>query len=302
MRHVGDGVLTPVHGLLDQFFVNIGSTFAPTAFRDGIETPPIDAHIEATSIELPHLGPDSTYAIPVAGLVEVPPAQLRVGSQIRDGRPTVIYHHGIGEHPFDASFDRILRPDEPALDANLIAIGAPFHGSLERYHQGLASLGRTVALQAASVALIEAVRDQLEQRLGGPTVVTGTSLGGFVTNLHHIHFGTADRYVPMLAGLAEDDVFLDSPFRLGVDRSARAAGDYLADRLNFSGAFADCDPEGVHPLLARQDRIVRYDVQAASYNGRPIATLDSGHLTGTTMATRLRCHLKQFVERAAEAA
>jgi hypothetical protein len=56
----------------------------------------------------------------------------------------------------------------------------------------------------------EAVRVDLAERSDALVVLVGTSLGGFAANLHRTCFGTADRYVPLLAGAAFGQLFVSS--------------------------------------------------------------------------------------------
>lgn len=287
-----------IHGILDATSAGIGSAVTSTFFRAGIESPPFTQQLDAASVELPAFDGPGLYEVQAASYVGTLTPGVRIATPLRADRPTLIYHHGIGEYPFDTSFDRLFRPKQSTIDANLIAIRAPYHRSFQSVRTGLASLANILALQAVSVALIESVQHRIDRHVGSPVVVSGTSLGGFVTNLHHIHHGTADRYVPLLAGLAQDDVFLESTLRSRVANHARAAGDTIRDRLNFEDAFAASDPARVHPLLARYDRIVRYPVQSTSYGGRPITTVEAGHLSGAAAVDQLRDHVSRFVRRA----
>lgn len=288
--------MSSLDGLVDRLMIGLGGQFGSPVFRDGVTSAALEDHLRSTSVDLGPLSDTGSVPVTVDALTSLPPASVTVASEVKPRRPTVIYHHGLGEIRSRTSFERIVRPARPTLDANLIAVRAPFHDSIGSFLEGLATLERVIAMQAASVSVIEAACQQLHERRSGPIVVAGTSLGGFVTNLHHIHHGTADRYVPMLAGVAEHDVFLNSPLSHQVHEAARDRPEYLADRLDFSSAFAETDPGGVHPILAEHDRIVRYEVQYEAYAGRPIQTIDAGHLVGATMARRLHRHLEKVVD------
>lgn len=292
---------TRFHGTIDSLGIRIGSLVLPPIFRDGVESVPFEDHLDGVALSLPRLTGEASHAVTADTLEGPLDAGVRLATEVRASRPTVIYHHGIGELPFDTSFRRIFRPRRRAVDANLVVVRAPFHEARRSFVAGSATLSGIIAMQAVSVALTEALCERFGRELGTPVIVAGTSLGGFVTNLHHIHHGGAHRYVPLLAGLAEDDVFLGSVYRHGVAKRARANPERIEALLNFEGAFAATDPAGVHPLLARHDRIVRYPVQAASYNGRPIATIETGHLTAAVAAGALREHVRQSIDRERDA-
>ena len=82
----------------------------------------------------------------------------------------------------------------------------------------------------------------------------------------------------------------------GVSPRAKEDDSEVRQVLNFVDAFAETDPETVHPLLARFDRIVRYNVQRASYGDHPVATINRGHVTGALASTTLRQHVQSCVE------
>lgn len=285
------------HGLFDLAGVQFGSLLAPRFFRDGIESPPFDVHLDGVALSLPdHLdtGPHQVTAKTLVGTLD---AGVHVATGFRADRPTILFHHGIGEIGPHSRFRRLLRPGTTAIDANLLTVRAPFHASYHDFSQGVATLTNLLAMQAVSVTLFEELRQRITRRHDTSVIMSGISLGGFIANLHHINFGTADRYVPLLAGLAEDDVFLESSYQCGVADRALSSPRHLENRLNFVDAFAETDPSGVHPVLARHDRIVRYPVQRSSYNGRPIETIEGGHLTGSVARREFRQHLNRFVER-----
>lgn len=289
------------HQFIDSIGVQMGSMLTPKLFRAGIQTPPFDEHLDAVNPRMSSLAlSPGTRSIEFDTRNDTVQAGYQVATPIVSDRPTVLFHHGIGEDPYDASFRRIFQPEQSEIDANLIAVEAPFHRSFESFTRGTESLGNVLTMQAVSVSLLEALRERIHNQVGTPVLVSGISLGGFVTNLHHIHCGTADRYLPLLAGLAEEDVFLNSSYRRGVSKLALNQEEFVTDRLNFESEFAETDPSGVHPMLAQYDTVVRYPIQVSSYNGRPIETIEGGHLTGSVATSRIRDHIDRFVRREAE--
>ena len=295
-RHLDVG--HPLRGhyqLIDHLGSRVGSLMLPPFFRDGTDTESIESHVEQLRVSIPTMTEPGWYLVDVDSPIGSLTSGILVASDLRPDRPSVIFHHGIGELPADTSFNRIFRPERDLIDANLIAVQAPFHTSSSALTTGIASLRSVLIMQAASVELIEAIRAWVGEQTTESVIVSGVSLGGFITNLHHIVYQSADRYIPLLAGLAQDDVFLNSSIRRYVSRTALDEPDTISDRLNFTDAFAETDPTNVHPLLAKHDRVVRFDPQAASYHGRPIETIGTGHLTGAVAAQALRSHIARFV-------
>ena len=216
--------------------------------------------------------------------------------------PTVVYHHGSGEHPFEFgrfssnSFRGLFVGHETDIPVNIVGVRAPFHDrSATEYARALGDLGNFVGMLASSAALFEAIRTDLADRSDAPVVLAGTSLGGFAANLHRACFGTADRYVPLLAGAAFGELFVSSVYRHLVAESALRRPDRLREVLDFADEFRAVDADDCAPLLARHDRIVEYDVQRSCYEGFPVAVLEKGHVTGALAADALRAHLLDAV-------
>jgi hypothetical protein len=129
----------------------------------------------------------------------------------------------------------------------------------------------------------------------GRVSVTGTSLGGFVSLVHHIRFNTADAYMPLLAGPNLAHCLLESAYSRQTDRRAKAS-DYVASRLDFSAEYAGVNNGNVFPLLGRYDQLVMPAANAAAYGTTSIRLIDKGHFTGSTAFEALRAHI---LERAA---
>lgn len=214
-------------------------------------------------------------------------------------RPTVLYHHGSGERPFDFgrfgtnSVRRLFAGGAFDLPVNLVALRAPFHGGSTRaYARAMGELSNFVGMVAASTALVEALRSGLVEA-GCPAVtVSGISLGGYVANLHRTYRGGADRYVPLLAGAALGEMFVSSTYRWMTGERARADPDRLRRLLDFEDAFGAVDSEDCAPLLARFDRIVEYDRQRRSYAGMDVGVIEKGHTTGALATGLLRAYLE----------
>lgn len=233
---------------------------------------------------------------------ETPAGPLRpafhVARWLGPSRPTVLYMQGSGERPFDFearsnnTFLTVLLEAEPAWEANLIVLRAPFHeGTQREYAEAMGELRNFTAMIGCLVALTEALVRALAAGDRGRVLVTGISLGGWATNLHAALHGTADRYAPLLAGAALDDLFLRSGYRRLAAVSARRRPAVLEGALNFESAFRAAPGDRVFPLLARHDRFIRFGPQAASYGDIPVAVIDRGHVTAAASPRLLREHI-----------
>lgn len=210
--------------------------------------------------------------------------------------PTLIVHHGNNERPFDLgrfaanTFRPVLMEGEPFL-ANLIILRAPFHRSTQEYMVKIGELSNFVAMLAVSVALIEELVWACKQQSDQPVLVTGISLGGWVTNLHRAYYNSADRYLPLLAGAALAEVFLTSGYQKLTGQPGRENPDILRHILNFEDEYVRVADNNVDPLLARHDQFIQFDRQKHCYGDRPIRVLGKGHIATALASGDLRQHL-----------
>ncbi len=288
------GEIMNIHALIDEMAIRLGAMFFAKYFRDGRDSAPLATHLQATAYgELLGLSdmPDELE-------MEVDTAAGRLTAVVRRERwrgsdaPAVIYHHGASEIPYDYGFSRIFPADDARCRRlNLFAVRAPWHSSRADFAHGNADLQRWMAMLAASVTLLELLVSALRTEGVGTIALSGSSLGGFVTNLHHVFYDSADLYLPMLAGLAMDEAFLDSIYARAVVRLDEEERQLIRRLLNFSDEFSRCDSDHVFPLLARYDRILTWKRQSASYGGLAVQTLEKGHTTGAIAYDDLRDHV-----------
>lgn len=232
--------------------------------------------------------------------VQTPAGEFRAWFDVWNWRgthaPTVVYHHGSGENPFGggvverSSANRIFG-DGNAIPANVVVVRAPFHDrSTRAYAEAMGDLANFVGMVAASTAVVDDVVAALHDAGSPSVVVSGLSLGGWVTNLHRTVRASAEAYVPMFAGARFADVFLESSYRRLTAKRALERPERLREVLSFQEAFEAADPL-VIALLARHDRYVRYDVQRREYAAADLTTIDYGHVTGALATGELRSHV-----------
>lgn len=281
-----------VHEGVDRLHAALAGLMVPKLFRQSATSRSLQEHLAAVQLKLPKLTTARHYSLHAQTLV----GNLDVGFQIRLGPrpelPVVVYHHGIAEMPYSKSFLGIFRPRLP-IEAHLVAVRAPWHRSWFTLFTGLQRLSNFLAMCAVSVALIEAVRRLLVARGAQSSMVTGSSLGGFVTLLHHLTVGTANRYVPLLAGPDLAHVMLCTQYRRFLAPQTLEHAERLQSLLDFRHAFASSDTRRVLPLLARYDLDMPYAHFYPCYAacGVPVVTLQRGHITGSLAFAALRAHI-----------
>lgn len=293
------------HELLDVATVAL-SAFAireSKFFARSVDGTPVTDAVEETTVDPGDLWTDGARTVPA----ETPAGTLDAAYLVRrwhgPDAPTLVYHHGSGEDPFEFgrfasnSFARLFENVPLADPVNLVAVRAPFHaGSGAAYVRSMGDLSNFTAMLASSAALTEALVERLHDR-AAPVVVAGISLGGYVTALHRAVHGTADRYAPLCAGARPGEMFVSSAYRRMVADRALARPDHLRDRLDFDEAFGTADAP-CDPLLARHDRIVEFDVQRPAFEGHDLAVLEKSHVTGALATNQLREHVLASVRRA----
>ena len=280
------------HEAVDRLHVACLHRLMPRVFRHGIDSPPLSAHLAAVQLSLPALTATRHYTVTARTLV----GELTAGFQVRWGPqpdlPVLIYHHGIAEIPYDKSFRGIFRGSLPG-QAHLVAVRAPFHRTWLDLLPGLGSIQHFLAMCAVAMQLGEAVRQALLARGARGSVVVGTSLGGFLALLHHLMLGTADGYVPLLAGPDIAHVMLDTHYRRFLAGRALAHPTMLQALLDLRQDFQGSDARRVLPLLAQYDQDMLYAHHAACYaaSGVPVVTIARGHITGSLAFATLRAHV-----------
>jgi hypothetical protein len=272
-------------------------------FRDRGHGPGWEDHLAIPSPQLPTLTPRHPVTTTVQTLAGPMAVGLLLAHEAGADAPTIVTHHGNNERPFELEgraknfLNRALLGSGALPDANVLLLRAPFHdGPLRDYTRAAGDLRTWMAMLAASVVTISAAIEREPRSVRQATVVTGFSLGGWVTNLHRAFVGTADLYVPMLAGAHLGRQLVDSTYRHMVSRTARANGDALRQLLDFEAAFTAASAE-VAPLLAKHDQYARPVDQRSDFGDRHVTMLDTGHVGAALAGGQLRAHLLDSIDR-----
>jgi len=293
-------VLNP-HALADKAFLAPARLRTGEAFSEGAVSPSFDEHLEAIRFDMPPLTDGGAHEFTVESAAGPMEAAYDVLLWADPSAPTVIWHHKGGEVPFDRIARQVFVTSERLIEANVITVRMPFHRSRKEFKSGLAYLSRFIAMMATAVQVTEELLQSPALGRSIHTMVAGYSLGGFVTNRHHLKYNSASSYVPFMAGTAQGEPWLSS---LPVAAIARQRPDALRQSLNFQNEWAATEHPNVHPVLGRYDQVCRWDVQRPSYGTTRAAAWGVGHVTGWRSPARIRTKVLRhlFEPETAEAA
>jgi len=287
-----------IHSLLDSFTISLSALLLPKSkfFRDSIESSSFSEHLQGINLLLPEIKQEGQYEVKAETLIGVLNPAFRIAQWKGKEYPTIIYHHGSGENPYDRSFNSIFPVKKIDIPANLIVIRAPFNRSAKEYMTSIKELSNFVAMLSVSVKLIEQLISCCRERGTSCIIVSGISLGGWVTNLHHTYFNNADYYKPLMAGAGLAEVFINSVYEKLTAPPAKENPEQVRKILNFDDDFAKVDNSNVFPLLGKYDRIIRFERQKQCYNEKLITVLEKGHITGALAYKKLREHILKNME------
>lgn len=292
-----------IHALFDN--ISIKSTevlvVSNKLFSRSIDSPPYAEHLKGISLDYAPIDGEGLYEVEAETLAgRMDPAFL-VYQWKGEEYPTLIYHHGNLERPFNFqwymknTFRDIFIRSRESVEANLIVLRAPYHkGSIIRYTKHIGHLTNFIALLSVSTRLMEELVGFFKSGKNSRVIVAGISLGGLVANLHRAYFNSADVYIPLCAGAALEDLFTSSAYK-------RVAGtvykntEAVKEIIDFEKDFQKVQTRNLYPLLARYDQLFRYERQRESYEGYPVEVLDKGHWTGALSSQQLRRHILRHI-------
>ena len=294
------------HIFLDKFTAKIGAlaTGKKKFFSHSQESQPFSELIEKTKIKFPEPIQEGTYELEAESPVGILDPAFKIVKWSGSNFPTIIYHHGNNERPFDFrktaknTFFQIFVNTQEEIKANLIVVRAPFHnGSLKAYQQKMTDLENFTAMIATSVNVNEALISALHRKGCNKILTSGISLGGWVTNLHRSYFNTSTAYVPLMAGTFLGELFIRSKYKKLTGEDALKNAEIIRKSLNFDEAFQKITTPNVFPLLGKFDQFIEYDVQKESYSGHPVKVIETGHVTGALNTKALRSHILNVLQK-----
>jgi hypothetical protein len=279
-----------IHASIDKAAAAIDALLNPkyVPFRSGVESRTFQEHLDAVKLELPNWKGEGLYELEAQTLEGVMYPAFRVYHWYSDSAPTLVFHHGAFEYPFDGRFARLFGRDvlNAPFKANLIVERTPFHRkSGKELLEGVETLSKFMAAMAVSVKLTEELVRALEARGVSRIEIAGVSLGGVIANRHHVLFNTASFYVPVVAGTAHERLFIP---RNSVDSATQQRNEIIRKHLNFTTEWMRVNSDNVFPILGRYDGYCRLEEQGTSYGNCKLEIWNRGHVTTSLSLVALR--------------
>ncbi len=296
-----------VHALMDSALVWLTSISMRSKlfFSRTISSPTWTRHRDAVRLTASRTATDQQVELTVQTLVGAADPAYRILQWKGPQYPTLIFHHGHSEAAFDFSeranntFRHMFFMGQAPLEANWVVVRAAYHnGPLEHYLEHMVHLSHYMAMLAASAQAVEEVVAVCRKRAGmdAKIYVAGVGLGGWVANLHRALYNSATGYIPLLAGTALGDAFVDGYYRRITGALAREYSGQVRELLNFEQLFNAHVARNVFPLLARHDRIVPWKRQSQTYTSHPVHTVSKGHMTALISPKDLRQHILRVMQ------
>jgi hypothetical protein len=175
------------HILIDRLTANIAvlMTGNKKFFARSIDSRSFRELIEATGVAIPEIRVETTNELEVNIFDKRFDAAYRIEKWLGNDYPTIIYHHGNNERPFDYrkgaknTFFNIFIKERDAFQGNLIVVRAPFHHCLlKTYQNRMVDLENFMSMLAVSVALNEAIISSIRKKSSQKIITSGISLGG----------------------------------------------------------------------------------------------------------------------------
>ena len=252
-------------------------------FSEGSQSRPLTELAAEMNCTVPSINGPGAYTASLETTTEQFDVDYSVERWFGETAPTLLFHHGSGDIPYYRRIRKILGAGKRESDAlagvNIVATCSPYNRSKREYYRAIRDLGRFATLLAGSVVVIEEILRTLAS--SSRVVVSGISLGGWITNLHHAQFDSAHEYRPIFAGAALDALFTESSYSALAAADARSRPEALKTCLNFEDEFLRRPNNKVHALLARHDQYIILQRQSGIYRPENLTVIEKGHITGS---------------------
>ncbi len=206
--------------------------------------------------------------------------------------PLLIYHHGLGEYPYDSSWRRLFGNGRATLlpPMHRVLIQAPFHANWrEPLDKGFQSLQSIYQMLAGSLRIMELVQDFFTGQGAAYTVVAGVSWGGITSLLYEGAFQRSRAVIPMLSSPNVGQAIWDIAEL--VARPLTISHNELLAHLDFTAYYQRIEQADVFPLLGRQDLFFRQEHHAPLFGTRPLRLIPGSHISNLWQIKPLRDHL-----------
>lgn len=248
----------------------------------------------------------AVYALTAPGehpvWLDTPHGPLRCRARVRPNAdpaaPLLLYHHGLNEYPYTASWRRIVA-DPQRIPMHHVCVQAPYHDAwLAPLARGFASLGSIYQMIAGSLRVMELLQTAFEAQGAAHTVLAGVSWGGLTSLVYQGLQPRARAVIPMLSSPDLAQVMWDIARLFGRPVDLPLAR--IKQHLDFTRYCQACDPASLYPLLGEQDLFFRFETHAALFDPDRLTTIDRGHITGLWRAAPLRRHVTAVLAQLAD--
>lgn len=219
---------------------------------------------------------------------------VRVRLAANPHAPLLLYHHGINELPYTASWWRIFR-GRAQFPVHNVCVQAPYHDSwIAPFSEGFASLQNIYQMFAGSLRLMELMQSQFEAQGAAYTVLAGVSWGGMTSMLYEGLFQNTRAVIPMLSSPDLAQVIWDiaQMFHRPIPLPLTLMKQYL----DFTPYYQRCDPQKVFPVMGKNDLFFRIDNHARIFDDDRLLTIAAGHITGLWQPQPLRQHIARVLQ------
>jgi pimeloyl-ACP methyl ester carboxylesterase len=227
--------------------------------------------------------------------LETPTGEIPCRVQVRlvadPAAPLLLYHHGLGEYPYDSSWRRLFGNGRtPQLPMQRVLIQAPYHTNFrDPLDKGFQSLQNMYQLFAASVRMMELMQHVFTEQGAAYTVAAGVSWGGITSLLYAAVTQQCRAVIPMLSSPNVGQAIWDIAEL--VARPLTISHAELLTHLDFTQYYHRLEQVAVYPLLGAQDLFFRQEHHAPLFAARPLRIVPGGHLSNLWLSTALREHL-----------
>ena len=269
--------------LVGDVVVSISKTFP--RHSTGFKADSLESHLNETLVRLPDVLKPGHNTI----MVQTKFGNLAAGVYVKSWHgpefPTIVHHHGTMEQPYEWRFSTMFNAED-SRRFNLIAVKTVYHERFFHYFLAASDdLDKITATHAASIEIIQAVLQHASFKESPLTVVTGYSMGGFVTLLHHVFYNSADLYFPFGAGLDFAHLALEV---IPADPAALANPKDWIRNFDLTDRWKTLNHENVFPVMALRDAFFHFEVQRPLFGDIEVEVWDTGHTVGALQLSRIR--------------
>lgn len=286
-----------IHSLSDRLAVAMGRMYGSKMQFFGADTQscPIQTCIQNTKVSVDKIDKEGEYEAQITSCCGHIQSFFKVIRWAGKHYPSLLFIHGSGDFPYYQRACELFATNKITSPFNLIALSIPFNTSPKDYIRAIADVRNYILILSATAHIAHELMEHLKNRGSMRVVLSGISLGGWITNLHCAVWNSADAYVPIMAGARSGDVFFHTIYHKLVSPKALRERERIEADLNFERLFLSRDRKNVYPLLAEYDQFIPYNTHSNIYLPENITRVPKGHITCSLDRSVIRNHLMQTI-------